>query len=180
MNGPSVVSVRPSWTRTVVAVSARWSCALPRTPGSRVSAKYSFVIAFRSLSSRRSYCSQAAAEWISSRYFISFLLGPIVASTTNGLPRSGHRATRDDYLTRHRHAKPRGASWSATSHRRRTNGCNEARRALHRHLERDRSRTPRGGDRGGLDRGRGVRRSPGGRRRPGPDLRPDRVRAGAG
>ena len=40
-NGPSVTSVRPSWTRIVVAVSAGYRAAPPVTAGSFLSAMYS-------------------------------------------------------------------------------------------------------------------------------------------
>ena len=57
MNGPSVSSVSPFWTRTVVALSAGASCPPPTTPGSSRIARYSSTIACRSSSESRSNSS---------------------------------------------------------------------------------------------------------------------------
>src|SRR5919106_1128902 len=75
MNGPSVVSVWPFSTRTVVAVSAGCSWGLDRTPGASASARYSPKISPCSSSARLwKRLQESPPEWIRSMYFISLLL----------------------------------------------------------------------------------------------------------
>jgi hypothetical protein len=83
-NGPSVVSVLPSSTRTVVAVSGGCSrTPLGVTPGVSLFSLYPAAIDFCSSGGRFLISRPLRPRLLSSTYFMGFLLHGVIAYETN-------------------------------------------------------------------------------------------------